>query len=204
MSDDDSSSVHEKPRGNLKIIKAWVTTPNLLQRELLDRIADQATKYDLVRDGEFVHQVRFVLHRLHLCHAYYQPCMRHAYHAAYRSVGLIQRLYCCLQCFGGGPMEPEVFRRQLQLAFHLKLTEAELAAVREATPRRELVFLMRTAALVLFAVEGSGSVYSSRWQAVRIFDKNKNGLIESDEFLKSFFEMGTTLATDPYRDRPLC
>lgn len=77
MSDDDSSSVHEKPRGNLKIIKAWVTTPNLLQRELLDRIADQATKYDLVRDGEFVHQVRFVLRRQ--CHAYYNalhaPCI---------------------------------------------------------------------------------------------------------------------------------
>lgn len=29
------------------------------------------------------------------------------------------------------------------------------------------------------------------WQAAKVLDTNKNGMIEAEEFLKAFFEMGT-------------
>jgi hypothetical protein len=38
------------------------------------------------------------------------------------------------------------------------------------------------------------------WQAAKVLDTNRNGMIEAEEFLKAFFEMGTQRAhTDIYK-----
>jgi hypothetical protein len=99
-------------------------------------------------------------------------------------------------------MTPEVFKRQLQVAFHIKFSDAEVAEVRACTiyAHAHRPHLRLPGARVMsrypidliagrWALTEHGCVWW--WQAAKVLDTNRNGMIEAEEFLKAFFEMGT-------------
>lgn len=54
---DEEATLHKRAEGH-RVLKTWKTTSNLAQKAVLDMIAHEASRYDLLRDGPFVRQVR--------------------------------------------------------------------------------------------------------------------------------------------------
>jgi hypothetical protein len=58
MSDSEEEATRHKRAEGHRVLKTWKTTSNLAQKAVLDTIAHEASRYDLLRDGPFVRQVR--------------------------------------------------------------------------------------------------------------------------------------------------
>jgi Ca2+-binding EF-hand superfamily protein len=98
----------------IQIIKTWNAAASEAQKAALDKIADIACKYDKVSPGRRG--------------AIASPSTRRVMWVTFDRVieKQVKDGDFVHQCFGGGGMEPELFRKQLNTAFKVKLTDEEL------------------------------------------------------------------------------